>query len=267
MYFNMTNIAARVEYDGTDFAGFQWQKDQRTVQQELESGLSRLTGRDVRVIGSGRTDAGVHAVGQVVAFNLESPWREGLDGLHRALNAVLARDVAVTGLSLVPAGFHPRFWAIQRTYQYRIYLGQTRPVVARHFVWHMAKSLDIAAMRQTAGIFLGVRDFAALGRAPEGEGHTTVRHVYSVQVMSEASDLSEIRVIVEANAFLFRMVRTIVGLLVQVGLRRITIGDIEKAILQKQRSCVAQLASPAPAYGLCLIKVDYPPGTFHWIPA
>ncbi|MBI3941386.1 MAG: tRNA pseudouridine(38-40) synthase TruA [Chloroflexi bacterium] len=263
----MTYIAARVDYDGTDFAGFQWQKGQRTVQQELESGLSRLTGRQVRVIGSGRTDAGVHGIGQVVAFNLEFPWREGLSGLYRAFNAVLAKDVAVTGLSLVPAGFHPRFWAIRRTYQYRIYAARTRPVVARHFVWHVTGQLDVAAMREAACVFGGIRDFAALGRAPEGESHTTVRHVYNIQVLSEGYAVSEISVIVEANAFLFRMVRTIVGLLVQVGLGRITAEDIEKAILQKQRSCVARLASPAPALGLFLMRVDYPPGTFHWVPA
>ncbi|MSP14861.1 MAG: tRNA pseudouridine(38-40) synthase TruA [Chloroflexi bacterium] len=262
----MSYIAARIEYDGTDFAGFQWQKGQRTIQQALEAGLFRLTERNVRVVGSGRTDAGVHGVGQVVAFNLESPWREGLDGLYRALNAVLAEDLAVTGLSFVPAGFHPRFWAVRRTYQYLIHMTRTRPVMARRYVWPIVTPLDIAAMQHAAQVFEGIRDFAALGRAPDGEGHTTVRHVYGVQVLRENPAQSEVRVVVEANAFLFRMVRTIVGLLVQVGLRRITTQDIEKAILRKQRSSVAQLASPAPACGLCLVKVDYPRGTFHWIP-
>jgi tRNA pseudouridine38-40 synthase len=238
---------AKVEYDGTDFFGFQVQARGRTVQGEIERAIRSVTGVETRVTGAGRTDRGVHARGQVVAF--EAKWRHGLSDLHRALNAVLAADVAIVEMGRAPEGFHPRFGAIRRAYRYRI-LNQRWPLpMERRTAWHVAQDLDAARMVQASGCLVGTHDFATFGRPPQGEN--TVRTVFRTGWQEQRPVLT---FDIEADAFLYRMVRSVVGTLVQVGLGQISPAEFEAMLRARDRSLVKKLA---PAHGLCLMRVDY----------
>ncbi len=241
-------IRASVEYDGTDFQGFQRQRaGQRTVQGVLESALEAVSGQRVGVVGAGRTDAGVHARGQVIAFNIV--WRHGLNVLERALNAVLPEDVAVFGLSLVPPDFHPRYSARSRTYEYTIYNHPLRSPLARRTAWHVPVPLDVAAMAQATQAIIGEHDFAAFGRAPKGEN--TVRQVIRAEWRVDGPFLF---FEIEANAFLYRMVRHLVNALKRVGEGTWTPGDFVEVLNSCDRRRVKGLA---PAHGLCLVAVTY----------
>ena len=173
---------AVVEYDGTAFAGSQYQPNARTVQGELEEALNRLTGERVRVRFAGRTDTGVHATGQVVAFCVARRRRgEGLGWreLQRRLNAVLPADLAVRGMRATPRGFDPRRSAVARVYRYRIRMGGSMRPLERHRTLEISDRLDVAAMRIAAASIAGERDFAALGSDEHGR---TVRHLSEVEV-------------------------------------------------------------------------------------
>lgn len=239
---------AVVEYDGTDFQGFQIQATGRTVQGELERVLEQITHSKVRVDGAGRTDAGVHATGQVVAF--KATWKHTLVELHRAMNANLPDDIVVSDLKVVDDKFHPRFSALSRTYTYT-FISQLWPsVLQRRYVYHIRKKLDVAAMNEASELLLGWHDFASFGKPPQGEN--TERCV--TEAKWSISDNS-LKFHITANAFLYRMVRTIVGTLVQVGLSKLTFKQFKEILEARDLS---QAAPPAPAHGLCLVKVTYP---------
>jgi tRNA pseudouridine38-40 synthase len=238
---------ARVEYDGTDFFGFQVQAQGRTVQGELERALEVVTQNPTRVIGAGRTDRGVHARGQVIAFSTD--WRHELADLHRALNAVLAADVVVAGMGLAPEGFHPRFDAVRRSYRYSLLEQQWRSPLERRTAWHVTERLDVAQMTRASQCLIGTHDFATFGRAPQGEN--TIRTVLRAEWQRRGSLLD---FDLEANAFLYRMVRSIVGTLHLVGSGQLSPEDFEAILRAQDRSQVRQVA---PAQGLCLMQVDY----------
>jgi tRNA pseudouridine38-40 synthase len=238
---------AKVEYDGTDFFGFQVQARGRTVQGEIERAIRSVTGMETRVIGAGRTDRGVHAQGQVVAFEVE--WQHDLSDLHRALNAVLAADVAIVEMGRAPEGFHPRFDAIRRAYRYRILNQQWRAPIERRTAWQVAQGLDVAQMVQASGYLVGTHDFATFGQPPQGDN--TVRTVFLASWQEQRPFLT---FDVEADAFLNRMVRSVVGTLVQVGWGQISPAEFETMLRARDRSLVKKLA---PAHGLCLMRVDY----------
>jgi len=241
---------ATIEYDGTAFAGSQVQPNARTVQGELEEALNRLIGEETNVRLAGRTDAGVHATGQVAAFCLprELPWQGGLPVLQRRLNAVLPRDLSVRSLRRAPRGFDPRRDARMRVYRYRILVnGATRPL-ERHRTLEIDDRLDVAAMRATAARMVGERDFASLGSHAHGR---TVRHLAELRVTSRG-DLVEVRV--TANAFLRRMVRSIVALLIEVGRGRLE-PDAAVALLDEPGRALHGRA--APPRGLTLERVVY----------
>ncbi len=238
---------ARIEYDGTDFYGFQVQAQARTVQGELEQAIESVAGSEVRVIGAGRTDRGVHAQGQVVAFEVQ--WRHSLADLHRALNAVLAHDVAVLTLGQAPEGFHPRFSARSRTYRYRVLNRQWRSPLERRRAWHVTRTLDLAPMVEASRHLLGNQDFATFGRPPQGEN--TVRTVFRAEWQQDRPFLT---FDIEANAFLYRMVRSIVGTLVQVGVGDLSPDDFALILRARDRS---QIKKVAPPQGLCLMRVSY----------
>lgn len=244
---------AEVEYDGTDFFGFQIQARERTVQGEIERTLERVTGAKSRVTGAGRTDQGVHARGQVVSF--EAAWRHDLADLQRALNAVLAADVAITEMGLASGGFHPRFSATSRTYRYVIRNRPWRSPLERRTAWHVNHELGVTWMAQAAGCLVGTHDFATFGRPPTGD--STVRTVIRAQWQQPGSLLT---FDIEANAFLYRMVRSIVGTLVQVGRGQISPEEFELALQARDRALIRQVA---PAHGLCLMRVDYPEGVLQ----
>jgi len=241
---------ATIEYDGTAFAGSQVQPNARTVQGELEEALNRLIGEETKVRLAGRTDAGVHATGQVAAFCLprELPWPGGLPVLQRRLNALLPRDLSVRSLRRVPRGFDPRRDARRRVYRYRILAnGATRPL-ERHRTLEIDDRLDVAAMRAAAAMMVGERDFASLGSHAHGR---TVRHLAELRVTSRG-DLVEVRV--TANAFLRRMVRSIVALLLEVGRGRLE-PEAAVALLDEPRRALHGRA--APPRGLTLERVVY----------
>ncbi len=239
---------AVVEYDGTDFQGFQIQAKGRTIQGELERALEQITQSKIRVDGAGRTDAGVHATGQVVAFKVV--WKHSLSELHSAVNANLPDDIVVNDLKRVDDKFHPRFSALSRTYTYTI-LSQFWPsVLQRRYVYHIKKKLDVVAMNEASELLLGCHNFASFGKPPQGEN--TERCV--TEAKWSVND-NQLEFYITANAFLYRMVRTIVGTLVQVGLTKLPPSGFKEVLEARDLS---QSAPPAPAHGLCLVKVTYP---------
>jgi len=234
---------ARVEYDGTDFSGFQLQAGARTVQGELEATLAQLSnGERLRVDGAGRTDAGVHATGQVIAFTYSGRLSAGQ--LLKALNGMLPRDVAVRDLRRVPRSFHPRFAARYREYRYTVWNGPRQPLLERTTL-AVRTPLDTAAMVRAGSVFVGRHDFSAFG----GAVGQPVRTVLSVRVR-RAGEL--VTIDVRADAFLRGMVRRMVAALLEVGRGRMDEAGIAAA-LASRRPALAGAA--APARGLCLRHV------------
>lgn len=244
---NKMRVRAVVAYDGTDYSGFQRQANGPTVQAALETALARVSQEAITILAAGRTDAGVHAAGQVIAF--DAVWRHRLDDLHRALNAVLPADVAVQEVEQAAPDFHPRYDAHSRRYRYTLYNALVRWPLARRYSLHIAHPLDVAAMQQAAQSLVGERDFATFGQPPQGA--ITVRRVLAVEWGGEMPWLT---FDIEANAFLYHMVRSIVGSLLQVGQGRMSVEEFVAALA----SCDRSRAGPtAPPHGLCLMEVRY----------
>jgi tRNA pseudouridine38-40 synthase len=241
---------AVVQYDGTAYNGFQRQRHGvPSIQAELERALAQITGQPTRVIGAGRTDAGVHALGQVISFTTEQPWRHGRLALLRALNAALPPDIAVIEVADAPPGFHPRFDARRRMYAYHIIGGPVRRPLLRQQAWHVPQPLDMDAMNAAAAMLLGEHDFATFGRPTTGE--STVREVFAARWRREG----ELLVFdICANAFLQRMVRSIVGSLKAVGAGQWSPDAFGAALAARERK---RSATAAPAQGLYLVAVEY----------
>lgn len=238
-------LLAVIEYDGTNFAGFQIQARGRTVQGELERALQQITGEKIRVIGAGRTDSGVHALGQGAHF--DTAWGQPPSVLQRALNAVLPTDIAIRALVPVPNDFSARYSAQSRTYRYTILNQPTRsPLAARYALW-VAEPLDVAAMQTAARTLIGIHDVGAFGTPPRGTN--TVRAIYRAEVMRAEAF---VHIELEANAFLYRMVRRIVGTLLLVGKGTLTIEQFRAVLAKRQRA-----GNAVPPQGLCLIAVNY----------
>jgi tRNA pseudouridine38-40 synthase len=255
-----------VAYDGTEFHGFQLQKGVATIQGELEAALSRVTAQPVRISGAGRTDSGVHASGQVIAT--EVSWRHTIADLQRAWNAYLPPSIAVRGLQIAPASFHPRFSALDRTYQYTVVLASDLQPWAPHrspltdrFALYLTDRLDLAAMNRAAQFLLGEHDFATFGQAPTGDN--TVRVVYEAEWRLRKLDPAPLSIFpgqqyvfsIRANAFLYQMVRSLVGVLLQVGQGRWSLTDFADALQARDR---ARCAPPVPPQGLVLERIGYP---------
>jgi len=238
---------ATVEYDGSDFLGFQYQARGRTVQGEIEKAIEKVTQQKVRIVGAGRTDAGVHALGQVVAFNVV--WRHSAQDLQRALNAVLPIDVVLRDCRVVHFDFHPRYDALWRQYRYVVWNDPIRSPLWQRYAYHVPEPLDVVAMQRASRYLIGRHDFAAFGKAPQGDN--TVRMVSQAEWITEGK-----RLIFEitADAFLRHMVRRIVGTLLQIGRgQRVP----EEMALLVQGGAEQLTAPPAPAQGLCLVKIGY----------
>lgn len=240
-------IRATVAYDGTDYQGFQRQANGPTVQEELERALERISQEQIRIQAAGRTDSGVHAEGQVIAFNVE--WRHALSDLHRAMNAVLPPDIAICGLDLAAQDFHPRYSALGRHYRYTIYKAPVRSPLVRRTSLHMRQRLNVPAMEEATRLIMGEHDFATFGRPPQGD--VTVRRVKQAGWRACAPWLF---FDVEANAFLYRMVRSLVGTLLWVGKGRLTPDEFGEILSLRDRS---RAGPTAPAHGLSLIEVKY----------
>lgn len=239
------HVLAVLEYDGTEFLGFQSQKRGRTVQDELERALGEFTNEHIRIVGGGRTDAGVHALGQTASFEME--WHSDPETLQRALNAKLPRDLAVRELRQVPEDFSARYDARSRTYLYTVLNTKTRaPLQERYALW-VATRLDAEAMQQGAKKLVGRRDFRAFGTPPRGTN--TIRRMLRSEVRR---DNNRILFEFEADAFLYRMVRRLVGTLLQLGSGKIRLNEFQ-AIVDHQR----RAGDSVPAHGLTLQSVNY----------
>lgn len=246
----MARYKLTVSYEGTGFAGSQRQSRRRTVQSELEQALRALGWVGRSVILAGRTDAGVHALGQVAALDLE--WDHGQETLHKALNANLPSDMAVRSVELAEAGFHPRFDATARRYRYRIYCQPIRDPLRERLMWRVWPDVHVADLRATAAIFLGRHDFSAFGSAPGKRGGT----VRTVSAVEWEAPQDERCFEIEADAFLYRMVRKLVLVQVVVAQGRITSETVKQALESASRT-KALPAGLAPAHGLTLVQVNY----------
>jgi tRNA pseudouridine38-40 synthase len=246
-----TRFAATVSYDGEEFSGSQRQGNRRTVQGELERALAAITGDHARVDLAGRTDTGVHAIGQVAAFTVGT--RLDAETAGRALNAHLARDVAVRDVRTVAGDFDPRRWARRRGYRYTIWNARERSPLVRRTAWHVEGDLDRVAMEDAAAVLTGTHDFRACS-GPLEPGRTSVRTVFSAGWRGEGQTL---QFDIEADAFLPHMVRRIAGVLVKAGRGAITAEELARLLEQAKRGT---LGPTAPAHGLCLRYVHYDEG-------
>jgi len=241
-----------VEYDGTDYHGFQIQPGTPTIQGALEAALTEITqgcdeGALRRVSGAGRTDAGVHAVGQIIHF--DSLWSRSTAELQRAVNALLPLDIAVRDLAVAPDGFHSRFSASRRQYVYSILNREQRSPLRERFTYRVSSEIDIAEMNKAASYAIGTHDFAAFGQPPSGS--ITIRTLYRADWTREGD---EVKFVVVANAYLRRMVRRLVGTLLWVGQGIVSSTEFEDILLKGNIGCSAPAV---PACGLCLAKVNY----------
>lgn len=247
----MPTYRLHLAYDGAPYHGFARQKDLITVQGALEDALATVLRIPVVTTGAGRTDAGVHALGQVVSFTIGSPI-EDLPFLQRRLNALCGPSIAVLEVAEAPAGFDARFSAASRTYEYAMFTREVHDPFSRHVAWHHAPSegLDAEAMDLAAQALLGTHDFSSFGRVPEGK--TSVRNVLAISV-SRTEDLVVIRV--TANAFIQQMVRSIVGTLVKVGEGESPPEWVAEVLEARDRAAAGPVAPP---HGLFLVEVEYP---------
>jgi tRNA pseudouridine38-40 synthase len=245
MHFRLT-----VEYDGTEFHGWQVQPGERTVQATIEHALQSLLGHPVRVAAAGRTDAGVHASGQVVCFRTERSFDPTT--VVRALDALTPPDIAVLSADVVPDDFDPRRAARRRRYLYRVWNRKVPSPFWRRFAWHIAHPLAVEPMAAAAAVLLGEHDFTSF-RAAGCDATHPVRRVLRSDV-SVSGDL--IYYEIEATAFLRHMVRNIVGTLVEIGSGRRPPGEMEALLAARDRTLAG---ATAPAHGLCLVAVEYSP--------
>ena len=248
----MVHYKVTLAYDGTQFFGFQRQGRVRTVQLETENALRKLNWQGRAILSAGRTDTGVHASGQIIAFDLE--WSHGEPALARALNANLPRDVSVQAVEVAPAEFHPRFDAISRCYEYQVVYSSWRNPLKDRYAWRIWPPCEGERLQEAARLLVGTHDFAAFGSPPR-PGGSTIRMVFqaSWRKNGEGSWLFEVM----ANAFLYHMVRRMVFVQVLFGQERLTLEELRNGI---------EAASPmtpglAPPQGLVLKEVRY--GNFN----
>ena len=245
----MPNIKAVIEYDGTDFRGFQKQPSERTVQGELERALAKLFKQEkARVVGAGRTDAGVHATGQVVNFQL--PETFPTDRICPAVNGLLPTSIRLKKSEVVADEFHARYSAKARIYVYVVLNREAPTAILTRYVWHVMRPLNLEAMQSAAADLLGKRDFGSFG-VPERAGGSTVRRILNLEIRRR-KDAIFFRI--RADSFLRGMARAIVGTLVQVGLGKRCSDEIAEILAACDRR--ASSAS-APPRGLYLTRVEY----------
>lgn len=249
------NFKLLIQYDGTDFHGWQVQENDRTIQGELERVIGMLADTDVAVVGSGRTDAGVHAEGQVANVRLSGS-KFTPDKLRHAINGNMWRDIRILKSEKAPDDFHARFSAKRKTYIYRVV---NAPVISpfwRRYALHESRPLDVARMNETARLFLGEHDWTAFASA-KADGETRVRNVLDFTVESRWDDRAQAAIVefkITAGGFLRYMVRSIVGTMLEVGRGEKDSDTIQTAIITGNRDLAG---NTAPAHGLTLLRVEY----------
>jgi tRNA pseudouridine38-40 synthase len=248
----MRRIKIQLSYDGTDYHGWQVQPGLGTIQGELEKVVSEIEGKPVQVAGSGRTDAGVHALAQVAAFNIENPIP--VENLARAMNRLLARDIRVLKAEEAPLDFHPRFQAKAKTYEYRIFRAEICPPFERRYVYHHPYPLRVEEMIAVAPLLEGEHDFTAFAASDDRDeqpGNSKVRTIFCSRLTKEGDRLIYR---VTGSGFLKHMVRNIVGVLLETGK-----GNVDRAgvLARIEAGCAIPPGPTAPARGLFLISVKY----------
>jgi tRNA pseudouridine38-40 synthase len=252
----MARYQITLAYDGTDFSGFQRQakeKNSRTVQDEFETALRRIGWKARSILAAGRTDAGVHALGQVVAFDLE--WNHSDSDLLAALNANLPKDIAVRSACQTHADFHPRFDARARRYQYSIFCSPLRNPLRERYAWRIWPELDFGRLEQAASILIGTHDFGAFGSPPQPAG-ATIRKIFAASWRMVADNFEPPQLLFEilGNAFLYRMVRRLVNFQVSISQGKIEVEALRQCLESGTKQLVKGLA---PSHGLCLTEVLY----------
>jgi tRNA pseudouridine38-40 synthase len=245
----LTNYKLIIEYDGTRYHGWQRQPNGSSIQQTIETALETMTRQKIKLIGSGRTDAGVHALGQSANFTCKT--RLSPDEIHKGLNSLLPGDIVIRQCGTVHPGFHARYDVLSKRYRYWI-LNQHLPIaIGRHYNWWVRAPLDIQAMQEAADLILGEHDFKAFEATGSPRGHTR-RHV--MQASWERQTRGRITFDITADGFLRYMVRNIVGTLVLVGLHKITPARFHEILNTMDRT---RAGATAPACGLFLMEVNY----------
>ena len=249
------NIKITLEYDGTNFKGWQVQrKNVRTIQHEIEQALQKIYRRHISVVGSGRTDSGVHAVGQVANFHVATSIT--LQGIRNALNAYLPDDIVIHKTEEAPPKFNAQFSAKRKTYRYTILNRKIRAALDRNRVFQFSRTLNLALMRRQARYVLGKKDFISFMSSDptlreRSTPKNTVRTIYECRI-KKSGDM--ITIDITADGFLYRMVRNIVGTLLDIGSGRMKTTTMKNIIEAKDRK---RAGAAVPAHGLCLMKVEY----------
>lgn len=251
----MRHFKLTIAYDGTDFHGWQIQANKPTIQGEIVSVLRRITQESVVLHGAGRTDAGVHALGQVGSFRTQSALSAG--EFQRALNALLPPTIRIVNTEEVGPDFHARWAARSKTYRYRLYRGKVVPPALWRYVLHYPFPLDEDAMREAAARFVGTHDFASFaastGSEEDDKERSTEREMYSTE-LARSPDNEELIFTVRGRSFLRYMVRKLVGTLLDVGRGKLTPEDIDRLYELKDRS---KSGPTVPPQGLCMISVEH----------
>jgi tRNA pseudouridine38-40 synthase len=243
------NFKLVIEYDGSAYCGWQRQPNGPTIQACIEEALERMTRSHIKLIGSGRTDAGVHALGQCANFACDTAI--DAQAFRNGLNSLLPDDIVIRSCEEVHAGFHARFDVQSKTYRYRILNSPLPAAIGRQYQWWIRTPLDVAAMREAAGYLIGEKDFKAFEAAGSPRAHT-IRHVMRAELRRE--DESHLIFEIRAQGFLRYMVRNITGTLVQVGKGQLAPREVAVILDTRDRS---QAGMTAPAHGLCLVEVFY----------
>jgi len=246
----MKNFKLVIEYDGGKYSGWQRQKTDRTIQGEIENALMTMTQQKITLIGSGRTDAGVHALGQTANFKCDTTLT--CEAFQKGLNSLLPGDIVIKSCAPAPAEFHARFDAKSKAYRYHILNHHLPIAIGRQYTWQIRRPLDTHAMAEASRYFLGTHDFKAFEGTGSPRAHT-VRHVTMAQL--SVNQDGKITFDIEANGFLRFMVRNIVGTLVDVGMGKLSLKDIPEIFHSRDRG---RATETAPAKGLFLISVTYP---------
>ena len=245
------NIRITLEYDGSRYDGWQKQGNtDNTIQGKLENVLFRMSGEEIEVHGSGRTDAGVHARGQVANFHINAEICPDGESAREYLNRYLPDDIRVLSAKIVPERFHSRLSATSKTYGYYVETGDKKNVFERKYVYGCGKKLDVKAMRQAAEFLIGEHDFKSFC-CVRTQAESTVRTIYSLEVLQEGS---EIIIRIKGNGFLYNMVRIITGTLIQVGKGRFKPEYVKQMLEAKDRTVAGQTAPPQ---GLTLVGIEY----------
>lgn len=244
----MRNIKLTIEYDGKEYNGWQKQPNKLNIQGEIEKAIENVTGKQVDLIGSGRTDAGVHAFGQVANFKIDSEFP--IEKMATAINSQLKKSICIKKAEDVPLEFHSRYNCHSKTYEYVIDNSEQGTAIYRNFTYHVFQKLDVNKMQEAASYLIGEHDFSSF-KSSGTSSKSSVRTIYSAKVMQKQN---QIIIQLTGNGFLYNMVRIISGTLVDVGMKNIEPEEVKKILEAKNRQLAGKTLPPQ---GLFLIEVKY----------